>query len=269
MQRTIQTGIRTTGQFEARQNTINYLHRGIHLDQGYTGSCTVADNKFAACQYGLYVSRLTQANAQLGITCNSFLRSFLTSTPGTNYGIYVDATSAFTFIVPAGTPLAPVMMNRFDAVGQSGMYAIHSVTRPISYSTFNDYSFGTALLNSNVNRVYPGIYMAGSGYNCFPVYPSNGIPRPQGLTQAPSVALAAYPNPAGGSTLIRYELPPTAKRAVLCLRSLRDGREAGRFELAPQEREYKLVLAGYPAGLYAYSLLVDELPVATQRLEIR
>ena len=53
------------------------------------------------------------------------------------------------------------------------------------------------------------------------------------------------------------------------LRSLRDGREAGRFELAPQEREYKLALIGYPVGLYAYSLLVDELPVATHRLEIR
>ena len=91
------------------------------------------------------------------------------------------------------------------------------------------------------------------------------LPAPVALANV----LAAYPNPAGGSTFIRYELPATAKRAVLCLRSLNDGREVGRFELSVQEHEYKLALAGYPVGLYAYSLLVDDLPVATHRLEIR
>lgn len=270
-QRTIQTGIRTTGQFEASGNTIAFLHRGIHLDQGYTTSCTVAGNQFAACQYGVYVTRLTQVGAQLAITCNSFLRNPFSITPGSNYGIYADATSAFAFVLPPMSSLAPVMMNKFDAVGQSGMWAIFTANTSragvLRYRTFDDYSFGTAMLGSNVTRPATMLYMASAGQNCAPVYPYFGIPRSQ-----PTVSLAgftAYPNPAAGFTTIRYEVPAATKRAVLCLRSLSDGQEVSRFELTPQEHEYKLTLAGYPAGLYACALLADGLPVATHRLEIR
>lgn len=75
----------------------------------------------------------------------------------------------------------------------------------------------------------------------------------------------AYPNPATSSTEIKYQLPPHYKRAYLNVYDVL-GKEVHKEDINDPNGKIELNLRNFNAGLYFYSLTVDDKKILTRRL---
>ncbi|MDX5394752.1 MAG: T9SS type A sorting domain-containing protein, partial [Hymenobacteraceae bacterium] len=96
-----------------------------------------------------------------------------------------------------------------------------------------------------------------------------GPPAVVGTAKAlvkPATAIEAYPNPARDIVQISYNLPTGTTRAEVLLHELASGKVVKRLELNSSATQETISLVGFANGLYAYSLVVDGVPVATKKL---
>lgn len=78
---------------------------------------------------------------------------------------------------------------------------------------------------------------------------------------------ALYPNPAIVTAKIDYRIYDDKARAVLVLRNVL-GSEIGKYKLSPEGNRLTINLDGYKAGVYFYTLVIDEKSVSTRKFVI-
>ncbi|MDR0763370.1 MAG: T9SS type A sorting domain-containing protein, partial [Bacteroidales bacterium] len=71
------------------------------------------------------------------------------------------------------------------------------------------------------------------------------------------------PNPFNKSTTIKYQLPAKTKDAKIIIYDLQ-GKQLKRYPLKADEGEVKV--SDLPAGIYLYTLIVDNMPIDTKRM---
>lgn len=93
----------------------------------------------------------------------------------------------------------------------------------------------------------------------------------QEIWQKAPLEAIAYPNPATGSALMRYELARAAQRVEVQLTDLLTGRTVLAVALEPEAgpHEQRVDVSRLPAGNYSYRLVLDGLPTAPQHLVIQ
>ncbi|HSI90721.1 MAG TPA: T9SS type A sorting domain-containing protein [Adhaeribacter sp.] len=92
-------------------------------------------------------------------------------------------------------------------------------------------------------------------------------PKPEIAREVISLG-QSYPNPATASAIIPYTLPEQYSKASILLREIATGREIRRYELKRGHSSLNVDLSNLSNGLYLYSLVVDEKPVATKKLAV-
>ncbi|MBK0403402.1 T9SS type A sorting domain-containing protein [Adhaeribacter sp. BT258] len=78
----------------------------------------------------------------------------------------------------------------------------------------------------------------------------------------------SYPNPTAGEAIIPYTLPKSYGKASIQIREIATGRELRKYELKPGSNSLTVNVSSLSSGLYLYSLVVDEKPVATKKLAV-
>jgi len=75
-----------------------------------------------------------------------------------------------------------------------------------------------------------------------------------------------HPNPFSQSTTIRYQVPSEAHQVGLLITNLQ-GVEVQRFDQLPAGAgEVQVTAGGLTPGTYVYTLIVDGLPIASQKM---
>jgi hypothetical protein len=77
----------------------------------------------------------------------------------------------------------------------------------------------------------------------------------------------SYPNPARESTIIPFNLPNNYKQADILIQDI-TGREIGNYAIKKQSSTLEVSLSNSSNGLYTYTLLVDEKPVTSKKLNV-
>jgi hypothetical protein len=78
----------------------------------------------------------------------------------------------------------------------------------------------------------------------------------------------SYPNPTASEAVIAYFLPKNYRTATITLRELATGREIKSYALKKNSSSLKVNVSSLSNGLYLYSLVIDEKPVATKKLAV-
>lgn len=99
----------------------------------------------------------------------------------------------------------------------------------------------------------------------FKVTTTNTVSIAKTLSRPQADLSNAYPNPASGTTEIKYQLPPHHKRAYLNVYDVL-GKEVHREEIEDPSGKIGLNVRNYNSGLYFYSLTVDDKKILTRRL---
>jgi hypothetical protein len=105
--------------------------------------------------------------------------------------------------------------------------------------------------------------------------PSLPLPKPPFTITGISKDLASsgftlgqsYPNPATESAIIPFNLPNIYKQATILIRDI-TGREVGTYKIRKNSSSLEVRLNNFSNGLYTYTLLVDEKPIATKKLVV-
>jgi hypothetical protein len=87
------------------------------------------------------------------------------------------------------------------------------------------------------------------------------------LEEAAKLLGPAYPNPAIVAAIIPFNLPNSYKQASIIIRDI-TGREIGDYAIKKNSSSLEVSLRNFSNGLYTYTLLVDEKPVATKKLSV-
>jgi hypothetical protein len=77
----------------------------------------------------------------------------------------------------------------------------------------------------------------------------------------------SYPNPATETAIIPFNLPNSYKLARIQIRDI-TGRQVGNYAIRKNSSSQEVNLKNFSNGLYTYTLLVDEKPVATKKLSV-
>ena len=77
-----------------------------------------------------------------------------------------------------------------------------------------------------------------------------------------------YPNPTTTEAIIPFSLPKDCKSAIISIREVATGREIKKYDLKRGESSLKVNLSSFSNGLYLYSLIVDDKPIATKKLAV-
>ena len=88
-----------------------------------------------------------------------------------------------------------------------------------------------------------------------------------GIINTNASLLPAEPKTINTPTVLNYRLPSTFKRAQMLLYSF-DGKELAQYELAQNSNQIAIENTKLYAGIYYYTLLVDDKEVATHKLII-
>ncbi|MBK0404290.1 T9SS type A sorting domain-containing protein [Adhaeribacter sp. BT258] len=78
----------------------------------------------------------------------------------------------------------------------------------------------------------------------------------------------SYPNPTASEAIIPYALPKNYSNASILIRDIATGRAIGKYQLKRNSRSLTVDVSNLSSGLYLYSLVVDEKPVATKKLAV-
>jgi hypothetical protein len=104
--------------------------------------------------------------------------------------------------------------------------------------------------------------------------PGLPLPKPFIITgTSKELALAgftlgqSYPNPATESAIIPFNLPNSYKQANIIIRDI-TGRKVANYQLRKNSSSLEIKLKDFSSGLYTYTLLVDEKPIATKKLSV-
>jgi hypothetical protein len=87
------------------------------------------------------------------------------------------------------------------------------------------------------------------------------------IVQAESLLGQSYPNPATDAVIIPFNLPNSYKQANIIIRDI-TGREVGNYAIKKHSSTLEVNLSNFSNGLYTYTLLLDEKPVATKKLAV-
>jgi hypothetical protein len=77
----------------------------------------------------------------------------------------------------------------------------------------------------------------------------------------------SYPNPASETAIIPFNLPNSYQQAHLLIQDI-TGREVGNYAIKKHRSSLEVSLSTFSNGLYTYTLLIDEKPVATKKLSV-
>ncbi|GAA4351540.1 hypothetical protein GCM10023185_10270 [Hymenobacter saemangeumensis] len=149
--------------------------------------------------------------------------------------------------------------------GRNGFFGVAQGLQPLSDSTF-------IVAAGSADNISSRIYLAHLRVPGLPrVIDSHYVPAADPLTtRAPVTAwpgAAAYPNPATDQLTLPYRLPPGARTARLLVHDAL-GRAVHAQALDPRQPQAVLPLAGWPPGLYLFSLLVDGQVRGRQRVAV-
>ncbi|WP_210514765.1 hypothetical protein [Hymenobacter terricola] len=282
-----QVGIASHKLTQAFDNTFQGLAIGIahRLRDGDTNT-EVRGNGFTACEKGYDLVPVEPASnpatptGTAYLSCNSFVRGVNAATrSGVSYGIYNESYSKVTLANPApGGDL--ILKNLFDdmGTGTAGFYALYNAnsSTSLTYYSYNNYSQQLLPLTNAPRVQLSGIGPAPNYVNgtaCVGIS-LNGLQRTAvPTTGSPATADAPQleqnaPNPTQGTASIAYHVPKGAQTASLLVRRGLDGRLMTSLPVGVAASHCEMKLAGYPAGTYFYTLVVDGLPVATRRLVV-
>ena len=267
--------------------TFQNLTYGIVHDLPAAGSAggtqSVTQSYFGGCGTGYLFTALrgstNGSNAGTAqISCNTFARvTPLSVNTGVYNGIGVEA-NAFAKIGPAGAIL-PNLFDRGDSRGASRMRPIANANTSVQlgYNTYTNiasdlrpYCTGVTLTSTPAAIYTP----TQPGSVCAPSGP-NGLQRAANPSVSTAVSTDAtprlgppVPNPTQVAATVSYSIPTTIQAAALVLRRALDGRVVQTLVLDAAAKQTNLDLKDLPAGLYFYTLLVDDVPIATRRLVV-
>ncbi|WP_460502901.1 hypothetical protein, partial [Hymenobacter agri] len=285
-----QIGIASQRLTQVLDNTFTGLAVGIaHGLRNGNADTEVRGNLFSQCEKGynpVPFDNYThpQPTGKVYVSCNTFERGVSAGQRGgVSYGIYQEADANVTLADPSATSGNPaILKNRFDdaRAGKGGFYALYNANGSVTltYNTYDDYWANTVQPLSNSSVELPPIRNTvnypNNNTDCAPLTP-NGLPRAAGPSTEAAVLTAqakveaSVPNPAAGTVRIGYTVPTTAHDVKLVVREAMNGRIVAVIPVSNSARYYDLRLAGYPAGLYHYALVVDGRPTVAQRLVIQ
>lgn len=78
----------------------------------------------------------------------------------------------------------------------------------------------------------------------------------------------SYPNPTASEAIIPYNLPKNYRQASLIIREIATGREIRSYNLKPGSNSLKADVGNLSNGLYLYTLVIDDKPIATKKLAV-
>ena len=78
----------------------------------------------------------------------------------------------------------------------------------------------------------------------------------------------SYPNPTAAEATIPYSLPKNYSKASIMIREIATGREIRKYDLKRNSSSLTVEVGSLSSGLYLYSLVVDEKPIATKKLAV-
>jgi hypothetical protein len=160
---------------------------------------------------------------------------------------------------------------RFSPNGQvMNIYSFTSaISSKVSLYTFNslpDSSFIVAGANNDISN--PG----NKGYYAarikLPGLKGRVITATKSeLTAAGFTLGQSYPNPATETAIIPFNLPNSYKQASILIRDI-TGREVAKYAIRKNSSSLEVSVSNFSNGLYTYTLLIDEKPVATKKLSV-
>lgn len=286
-------------------NTFDTLETGVEQTVYPYDQTSLQGNVFRECRVGWdllpvgdpWNTPTGRPTPVLNATCNSFVRD--AARDGVSTGIHIQryfipynqpggGYANFYPVVRLDDPNGQLGPNRtplknlFDNAGRapSNFIAVHNEQggAALDYFTYFDY-FGT-VQNYSVGNITPnggptrnvgdprnatcefvlgypnvGLQTRGVNTNGQPIAASNGLAQ-------------NWPNPCAGTTAFRYTTKAGSKQAELLIRRATDGREATRITLNAQATEAAVSVAGWPAGTYFATLVVDGVPGVTRRMVV-
>ena len=78
----------------------------------------------------------------------------------------------------------------------------------------------------------------------------------------------SYPNPTAAGAIIPYSLPKSYRKASISIREIATGREVRSYALKKGSSSLKADISSLSNGLYLYTLIVDDKPIATRKLAV-
>ncbi len=239
----------------------------------------------------------------LNATCNSFVRG--TYPDGRATGIHVQRNEILYSASTGGYyPQYPTvkletpnlsttgarvpLKNYFDNAGRGAgeFFAVNNEQggTQIDYYTYDNYIAPVQPFFTGNIAINPGVIM-GPGRNVNGLdetltcefilpYPNVGLQARSAAQPHHSVVTAKntlaqnWPNPCTGSTAFRYTIKPGNNKAELLVRRATDGREVGRQALNVKAVEAVVSVAGWPAGTYFATLVVNGVPGTTRRIVV-
>jgi hypothetical protein len=131
---------------------------------------------------------------------------------------------------------------------------------------------GQGIITTSPNYTY-GLYLAKVKIAGLPA----GLQLPNAVINGVKPDIAAvgkaflgqiYPNPTSSEAIIPYSLPKSYGKASITIREIATGREVKSFALKKDTNTLQVDVSSLGNGLYLYSLIVDEKPVATKKLAV-
>lgn len=186
----------------------------------------------------------------------AFERKGAGSTPGNRFFLYrFSATGVLLNTYPFTSSLA------------SQIQAITMETLPDSSFIIGGRGLVTPAPNYN-----EGFYVAKVKIPGLP--PALSLPGPLVISGLESEVAAgkvylgqSYPNPASESAIIPYALPARANKAHIIIRDI-TGREVGNYAISKNRSSLEVNVSNLQNGLYTYTLVMDEKPLATRKLAV-
>ncbi|HYH55208.1 MAG TPA: hypothetical protein VD772_01270 [Anseongella sp.] len=159
---------------------------------------------------------------------------------------------------------------RFSAQGQRiNTYSLTSSLFPkITVATLDvlpDSSFMIGGQCRTAGNAQTGFYVAKVKIAGLPGGVTATVPE----TASEPIALGqSYPNPTAAMAIIPYSLPKSYRRASILISEIATGRQLRSYELKRGQSSLSVDVSRLSNGLYTYTLVVDEKPVATRKLAV-
>jgi hypothetical protein len=278
----VSTGISTNGS-EAisieKENMFKNLQTAIYAGNAAYEGLKVKNNTFEDNLIGIHFPVLAYTTTAPTITCNTFTApGYLGKTPVAR-GIFIDQGARLTDygnpneigngFVPNGNRFEfldePI---RNDGVESLDYYSYNSTQENwggVIFGSGDPLQINLSLSPSGACGSFsdPGVFARQSNA----VAKINGSPKNHFETE---LLAQSIPNPTQGMATVSYNLPISSGRAAIVVNDIITKREVKRFILNPVNRQgtQQMNLENLQNGVYTYSLLINDLPLATRKLII-
>lgn len=265
-------------------------NRNERMTAGFCGVTPLSDGGFllaaeidtTATNAPSKLGMVVKANASLQPVWHYIERSVPNNVVFTRSRELTDGSVIMLAYERKGTTSAPgnkFFLYRFSAAG--ALLNIYPFTSSLAVEVeghameaLSDSSFmigGSATITPAPNSTY-GFYVAKVKVAGLP--PALPLPAPiiNGIQQELSTSKGSlgqsYPNPTATEAIIPYSLPKNYRKASISIRELATGREIRSYTLKKGSNSLKADVSSLSNGLYLYTLVVDEKPIATKKLAV-